>query len=402
MKSVKRPTLNIVTLVFTYFLWGFANYIFTIQIQPFIIDLYGENELIAQLLGTILTIGSFFAVIPLLFSFYSDIHGRKKFILLGEVFSFIGLLGLSLENPHIVILILCIVLFNIGLGIQDPPLNGLIYESTTEKHRGFVFALIYNSGSIAGILASILLEKNTTNDGYLMFFRIGAISLAVILVCNLFFLSDIRKNVNKVEFSMRKVFSTPISRLTIIAFVVDSFAWGLPLSIAYGIFILLFGVDVSFIATLILFQSISIVVLQYPAGFLVDRMGKLFGLLVGEICGIFFVMSVQLAIMNPINAESLLLLGEVIIGVSIAFWRPATTISFIEVDPSTPSTHFGVMSFFSRMGWVPTGVIGGFLFSIIGLTPLLLVTFVGTLVAMFLFYKINKLESANIAARPSV
>ncbi|MHA1975451.1 MAG: MFS transporter [Candidatus Hodarchaeales archaeon] len=395
MKSVRPATLNIITLVFTYFLWGFANFIFSIQIQPFIIDLFGDNEQIAQLLGAILSIGGFFAVIPLLFSFYSDTHGRKKFILLGQSLSFIGLIGLSFGNTQILVLIFCIILVNVGLGVQDSPLIGLVYESTTEKHRGLVYAIIYNSGSIAGIISSILLEKNTTNDSYLTFFRIGTISIFIILIMNFLLLSDIKPNVSRVNFSIRNILSTPISQLTVIAFVVDSFAWGLPLSIANGIFILLFEVNVSFIATLILFQSISIVILQYPAGFLVDRMGKIFGLIVGEITGIIFLGCVQLALMNPIDAKFLLLVGEVVLGISIAFWRPAITISFIDVDPTIPSTNFGIMSFFQRMGWVPTAAIGGFLFSMIGFTPLLVITFVGTLIAMILFYKINRLEILN-------
>ncbi|MHA1996301.1 MAG: MFS transporter [Candidatus Hodarchaeales archaeon] len=395
MKSVRPANLNILTLVFTYFLWGFANFIFAIQIQPFIIDIYGESEQVAQLLGAILSIGSFFAVIPLLFSYLSDTHGRKKFIILGEFLSFIGLIGLSLENTHLVLMIISIIIFNVGLGVQDSPLNALVYESTVEKNRGLVYAIIYNSGSIAGIISSILIEKNTTSENYITFFQIGTVSLLVILVVNVFLLSDIKPNISKVNFSIKNIFSTPISRFTVIAFVIDSFAWGLPLSIANGIFILLFNVDVGFIATLILYQSISIVILQYPAGFLVDRLGKIFGLIIGEITGIMFIICVQLALMNPLDAKFLLLVGELILGLSVAFWRPAVTISLIEVDPSIPSTNFGIMSFFQRLGSVPTAAIGGFLFTIIGFGPLLLVTFVGTLIAMFLFYRINQLETLN-------
>ncbi|MHA2109647.1 MAG: MFS transporter [Candidatus Hodarchaeales archaeon] len=395
MKSVRPANLNILTLVFTYFLWGFANFIFAIQIQPFIIDIYGESEQVAQLLGAILSIGSFFAVIPLLFSYLSDTHGRKKFIILGEFLSFIGLIGLSLENTHLVLMIISIIIFNVGLGVQDSPLNALVYESTAEKNRGLIYAIIYNSGSIAGIISSILIEKNSASENYITFFQIGALSLLVILVINLFLLSDIKPNISKVNFSIKNIFSTPISRFTVIAFVIDSFAWGLPLSIANGIFVLLFNVDVGFIATLILYQSISIVILQYPAGFLVDRLGKIFGLIIGEITGIMFIICVQLALMNPLDAKFLLLVGELILGLSVAFWRPAVTISLIEVDPSIPSTNFGIMSFFQRLGSVPTAAIGGFLFTIIGFGPLLLVTFVGTLIAMFLFYRINQLETLN-------
>ncbi|PWI48474.1 hypothetical protein CEE45_06200 [Candidatus Heimdallarchaeota archaeon B3_Heim] len=392
MKSTRPATLNILTLIATYFLWGFANIIFSIQIQPYIIEVYGESDQIAQILGAILSIGSFFAIIPLLFSFYADTHGRKKIILLGEFLSFIGLVGLSLDKTHLLLMIFSIILFNIGLGVQDSPLNTLIYESTAEKNRGLVYAVIYNSGSIAGIIAAVLLE---TNNSYITFFQFGSISLLVILVMNFFLLSDIKPNISRVNFSLKNLFSEPISRLTVFAFVIDSFAWGLPLSIANGIFILLFEVDVGFIATLVLYESIFLVILQYPAGYIVDRAGRIVGLVLGEITGIMFIACVQLAIMNPVDSELLLLIGHAILGVSIAFWRPAVTISLIAVDPSIPSTNFGILSFFQRLGWVPTAAIGGFLFSIIGYGPLLLIAFLGTIIAMFLFYRINQLETLN-------
>jgi len=392
MKLIRPARLNIITLFFTYFLWGFANFIFSIQIQPFIIEIYGDSEQVAQLLGTILSIGSFFAVIPLLLGYLSDTHGRKNFIIFGQFLSFIGLFILSLGNTHIFLMISCIVIFNIGLGLQDSPLNALIYESTIEKNRGLIYAIIYNSGSIAGILSSILIERNATSNNYLTFFQIGAGSIFVILIMNLILLSDIKSNLSKVNFSVKNIFITPISRLTVIAFAIDSFAWGLPLSIANGIFILLFNVDVSFIATLMLYQSISLVILQYPAGYFVDKLGKIFGLIIGELTGILFILCVQLALINPLDAQFLLLIGELFLGLSVAFWRPAVTISIIEVDPSIPSTNFGIMSFFQRIGWVPTAAIGGFLFTIIGFGPLLIITIIGTLIAMFLFYKIGQLE----------
>jgi MFS family permease len=387
---VKHAYLNILTLIITYFLWGFVNFIYIIQIQPYILSLYaGTGDEAAQVLGFILSIGSFSAVLPVLLGFCADRYGRKLFIILGELLSLFGLLGLSLANPHILISIISIIFFNAGIGIHDPPLNALIYESSNKKRRGLAYSAIYNSSSIAGIIASLLIQ--TDGNNYLLFFQAGCLLFIILLLMNFILLKDIKSNIQKIKFPLTKILKEPISRLTAIAFAIDSFSWGLPLSIANGIYILLFEVDVSFIANLTLFQTIFLVLLQYPAGFTVDHWGRIIGLVIGEIFGIFWIFCVQMAIINPGNVQELLLLGYAFLGISIAFWRPSVTLSFISLDPSVASSNFGILSFIQRLGWVPTAAIGGLIFSLFGFSPLLIVTFVGTLIVICFFYKIDQL-----------
>ena len=163
--------------------------------------------------------------------------------------------------------------------------------------------------------------------------------------------------------------------------------------------------DVGFIATLTLVQTIILVLLQYPAGLFIDRFGRIAGLIFGETAGIIWIIYIHMAMTTQQNAEELLLIGYAILGISIAFWKPSVALSLISIDPSNVSTNFGILSFIQRLGWVPTAAIAGLIYSTIvneetflsmifdnGFSPLLLVTFIGTLIVIILFYKIDNIE----------
>ncbi|MFX1539121.1 MAG: MFS transporter, partial [Promethearchaeota archaeon] len=146
MKTANFHRLNIFTLTVTHFLWGFVNFVFGIQIQPYLLSIYGTTAVAAQILGIILSIGTLCAVFPLIMAFIADFYGRKNLIIFGQVLSVIGLIGLSTSN--IFVLLLGIIAFNLGTGFYDAPLQGLIYESSIEK-RGLAYSIVYNSGYLA-------------------------------------------------------------------------------------------------------------------------------------------------------------------------------------------------------------------------------------------------------------
>ncbi|MFW9777368.1 MAG: MFS transporter [Candidatus Heimdallarchaeota archaeon] len=390
---INMQSLNIVTLTISHFLWGFVNIVFFVEIQPFLLSIYGTGTDTANILGFIVSLGTLSAVLPLLLGFSADRYGRKNLIILGELLSFLGLVGLAFLPPENLSLVLSIVIFNLGTGLYDSPLQGLIHESST-KRRGLAFSLIYNSSSIAGMIASLLIQIEGSNQ-FIYHFRASLVIFALSVILNLIILRDIKSNRKNIEIPLRRIINEPISRLTVIAFILDAFSWGIPLSIANGIFIILFGVSTSFIASLMLVQTFLIVLLQYPAGFLVDRLGRIIGLLMGELTGMIWILFVLSAVNIPSMAQELLIIAYAGLGISVAFWRPSTTISFIAVDQSAPSTNYGILAFLTRMGWVPTAAIGGFLFPIIGYSPLLIITFVGTFVIIFIIYRIDKLESRS-------
>ncbi len=393
MKSVPHQNLNIYTLAITNFLWGFVNFVFMIQIQPFLVTIYETDTAITQILGLILSIGSFAAVIPLIFGFLSDMYGRKRNIIFGQFLSILGLLGFSSGLTNIVILMASIILFNLGVGLYDAPLQGLIYESAT-KNRGLAFSFVYNSSYLAGITASFLLRIG--NQDFTLFFRLGLLLILASLAINALLLQDIKENIVKLDFPLLRILRNPTSRLIALTFAIDAFIWGLPLSMANTIYILVFDVDLSFIAALTLVETIMMALLAYPAGTIVDKFGRVAGLIIGEILGIIWIVLVFVAFSNPEHAPEIILLAYACLGAVVAFWRPSVTLSFISVDTEAAATNFGILAFIQRLGRVPAAGVAGFLFIYLGFPPLLFITFFGTFIIIAVFIRMDRAEKAAI------
>ncbi len=389
VKTVSYLNLNIYTLAVTNFLWGFVNFVFMIQIQPYLVSIYETNQSVAQILGLILSIGSLAAVLPLILGFLSDIYGRKRNIVFGQILSILGLLGFATGITDIYLLLPSIILFNLGVGLYDAPLQGLIFESST-KNRGLAFSFIYNSSYLAGITASFLLRVGDMD--FTFFFQLGLFLILISLIINFLLLHDIKPNIKKLHFPLIKILSNPTSRLIAFTFAIDAFIWGLPLSIANAIYILVFKVDISFIATLTLVETIIMVLLAYPAGVFVDKFGRVAGLIVGEFVGIIWIILVFTAFSIPDHAQELITIAYGFLGAVVAFWRPSVTLSFISIDSNAPATNFGILAFIQRLGRVPSAGVAGFLFPILGFPPLLVVTFFGTFIIIGVFYYMDKIE----------
>jgi MFS family permease len=364
-----------------------------IQIQPYLLTLYGTSSESAEIIGIILTIGSFSAVLPFLFSFIAEKYGRSRFIILGQVVSLFGLLSISFFVNSVLFAVLGIILFNVGLGIYESPLQGLIFESVTAR-RGMVYSLIYNSASISGILASLIVQ-NSGNQGIIPLFQFGCLLVLISTSLNLLNLRDVYPQKDEVQFPLRKLLSNPLAKLIAMIFFIDSILWGLPMSIENSVVIILFGVESEFIGLLLFVQTSIMVILQYPAGFLVDKFGKIFGLIVGELTGMTWILFFYLAILSPGDYFSLLVQAHIFLGISVAFWRPSLTLSFVTIDSESATTNFGMLSFVQRIGWVPTAALGGFLFANFGYELILFITFFGTIFLVFLFYKASLLEKKN-------
>ena len=203
-------------------------------------------------------------------------------------------------------------------------------------------------------------------------------------------LRDIKSNTLKLHFPLVRILKDPKSRLIAVSFAIDAFIWGLPLSIANAIYILVFEVDLPFIATLTLVETIVMVLLAYPAGVFVDKFGRIAGLIVGEIVGIIWIILVFAAFTMPDYAQEFITLAYAFLGAVVVFWRPSVTLSFISIDSNAASTNFGILAFIQRLGRVPAAGVAGFLFPIIGFPPLLLVTFLGTFIIIGVFYNMEK------------
>ena len=382
---------NILTLIVTHFLWGFVNFTYSIQIQPYLLSFYGTNPESAGIVGLILSLGSLTAVIPLLFSFYAEKFGRRNFIVFGQLLNLLGLVCLAFLTDSVIFAFIGILLYNSGIGLYDPPLQGIIHETST-VNRGFSYSLVYNSLSISGILSSFIIQL-LGEEWIIPLLQISCGLIIGSIILNVLYLSDITPKEKVVRFPFKKLFENPLAKWIALIFFFDSLIWGLPMSIANSVIIILFGVESDYLGLLLFVEMIILVILQYPAGYLVDKFGKIFGLIIGELAGLLWIIFFFLALINPSEFYILIILAYALLGISIAFWRPSVTLSFVTIEEDKATTNFGILSFVQRIGWVPTAALGGFLFVNFGFSLILGITFFGTLILVFFFLKFNLLEN---------
>jgi MFS family permease len=381
---------NILTLIITHFLWGFVNFTYSIQIQPYLLSIFGTNPESAEIVGFILTLGSFTAVIPLLLSFYAEKFGRRNFIVLGQFLSLMGLASLAFLTNSFLFAFFGILLYNIGIGFYDPPLQGIIHE-TAKFNRGSAYSLVYNSLSLSGIFASFIIQQ--LGDQWIIpLLQASCMLLMFSLFVNVLSLNDILPKNTNVQFPLRELFKNPLAKWIALIFFFDSLVWGLPMSIENSVIIILFGVESNYLGLILFVQMIITVILQYPIGILVDKFGKMFGLIVGEASGLTWLFFFYLALINPSDFYSLIILAHAALGLSVAFWRPSVTLSFVTIEEDNASSNFGMLSFVQRIGWVPTAALGGLLFANFGYSLILAITFFGTLLLVIFFIKVNSLE----------
>lgn len=384
---------NILTLIITHFLWGFVNFTYSIQIQPYLLSFYGTSPESAEIVGFILSLGTLTAVIPLLFSFYAEKWGRKNFIVIGQFVSLIGLISLAFLTNSVFFAFIGILLYNIGIGFYDPPLQGIIHE-TAKVNRGLSYSLVYNSLSISGILTSFIIQQ-LGNQWIIPLLQLSCVILMISILLNIYSLNDIIPNRTNVHFPLKELLKNPLAKWIAFIFFFDSLIWGLPMSIENSVIIILFGVESDFLGLILFVQMIMTVVLQYPVGILVDRFGKIFGLIVGEITGLTWIFFFFMALNHPNDFSFLIILAHISLGVSVAFWGPSVTLSFVTIEENNASTNFGILSFVQQTGWVPTAALGGFIFANFGYHVILAITFFGTLILVLLFLRVNSLENAT-------
>ncbi len=68
-----------------------------------------------------------------------------------------------------------------------------------------------------------------------------------------------------------------------------------------------------------LVQTVFLVVLQYPAGILVDRFGRIIELVIGGLTGMNWILLVLSAVNIPTMAQELLIFAYAGLGISVAF-----------------------------------------------------------------------------------
>ncbi|MCK4895262.1 MAG: MFS transporter [Candidatus Heimdallarchaeota archaeon] len=411
---------NIRTIFFANLIWGLCSGFYNVILQPFLVD-YIDSEF---MFGVIMTVANLAQLIPMiLVSEVSDRVGRKRVYLAG-LFLYIPAMVLfaissivSIALP-LFLIISGLLLVNLGFGVSDPALVALTAESSDEDKKAssfsFIFIAIYASGLVGPIIIrifanqipiyyyfygliggytfmflyqlfrlkeSFVIEDFTTNFWKQFFQSMKALGQVIIqfFVSILRFLimpfllifryssekterSQLLRNVKRDMRLVGDIFKTKGVKFAIGYFIFDSFVFGLSLNIYNGAVKYAYAYTESHIATMQLVMSLSTIIFFIPLTKISDKLKRKEMLMMSQLAGsLFFTTNIIAHFTLPEYRLYVILIGWAGLGASIAFWVPSILSILTDFDKRRRAEVYGMVTGIKGLGWLPTGIIAGFI-----------------------------------------
>ncbi|MHA1551732.1 MAG: MFS transporter [Candidatus Heimdallarchaeaceae archaeon] len=411
---------NIRTIFFANLIWGLCSGFYNVILQPFLVD-YIDSEF---MFGVIMTAANLAQLIPMiLVSEVSDRVGRKRVYLAG-LFLYIPAMVLfaissivSIALP-LFLIISGLLLVNLGFGVSDPALVALTAESSDEDKKAssfsFIFIAIYASGLVGPIIIrifanqipiyyyfygliggytimflyqlfrlkeSFVIEDFTTNFWKQFFQSMKALGQVIVqfFVSILHFLimpfllifryssekterSQLLRSVKRDMHLVGDIFKTKGVKFAIGYFIFDSFLFGLSLNIYNGAVKYAYAYTESHIATMQLVMSLSTIIFFIPLTKISDKLQRKEMLMMSQLAGsLFFTTNIIAHFTLPEYRLYVILVGWAGLGASIAFWVPSTLSILTDFDKRRRAEVYGMVTGIKSLGWLPTGIIAGFI-----------------------------------------
>jgi MFS family permease len=370
--TAKIGRTNIYAMMFTSLFYGIGSNMFFIVYVPF---LYEFTDSIITI-GVITTLGSLiqFLMMPWI-GRLSDKYGRKLFWYFDSPLMILGLIFFIFAD-NLFFIITGVLCFYFGLGIGYSIYQVLIMESSKETKKGFNYGILTFLMSVGNIIGSIFVlvdSRFNVRFYFIIFIIIMVISQVVVI----FFIFDplprnhdkqlsLRKLPKTEKGTWRKMFTTSKTRLIVFYFTFNAFIYGISTSIYTAGLIDQYRITQQDIALISLWNQISFVLFQIPAGHLTDKIGKKKTLIFSELFGLSFL---SLLIISFFIWSSgfkslilpLLITGQIIWVVNQTTFVPSDAIITTNLDDTRRAESYGILSLIRGIGTMPTGIIAGLL-----------------------------------------
>jgi MFS family permease len=411
---------NIKAVFFLSLIWGLCSGFYNVILQPFIVD-FVDSEFI---FGVIMTVALFAQILPMiLVGKVSDRIGRKRvhmvgFFLYVPAMILFALSGqFDMANP-LFLIVSALLLVNIGFGAMDPAFTALVAESSQENKRASTFSIlglgVYASALIGPIVIRLLAGSVPLHyyfygliGGYTIYFLFQLFQLreslslsdfttnfgkqfiqsskALVHITVQFFVSithfivmpfllffrksseekltnQFLRNVEREMSLFEDIFKTKGVKYAIGYFIFDSFVYGLSLNIYNGAVKYVYAYTESQIATMQLVLSLSTIIFFIPLTKISDKFKRKEMLVMSQLAGsLFFTTNIIAHFTLPEYRLYVILIGWAGLGVSIAFWVPSVLSILSDFDKKRRAEVYGMVSGIKSLGWLPTGIIAGFI-----------------------------------------
>ena len=434
---------NIIILALSTFLTGTANMIHFTFYNPYFLEIKDSERLI----GIIGTVTSFVAILGLIISDYlNSLLGYKRVYIIGLTLVASSFVFFIFRPQNIIWIIIAVIILSFAFSLNESPVAILLTETAGEEKKGKISSLTSFFGKLGEIIVSSIIPAlaviiSFTNIERSYFYSYSAGIYLIIIILIIIFVTDPSKILGNIatkeeekseEIEEDLDISEPVLEFdeensnqdkklkgfldgfidtfrdkwvlrVALTFFTDAILW----SIALGVHIPglldedVFGVNrlndeklsIMFLAT-----NIVVLIAMFPSGWFADKLGAKALLFTSELCGLgWAILSVIFVFFS--QYFWIIILSRVALGLSIALWIPSTIALFTNVETKRKSKVYNSIAIFRTIGWLPGGLIAGFLYDAIPqpygfLTPIFILI-AGMSIIIPVFYTLPNKPPAN-------
>ncbi|MHA1192789.1 MAG: MFS transporter [Promethearchaeota archaeon] len=363
---------NLWALFFIGLIYGFTSRPFFLVYQPFLL----ENTGSVFITGILVTLGGIILFLPKPWvGKLSDKYRRKKVWLLSLPFFYTGMTFL-LFAENLTFLVPGIILFHLGQAIGEISYFMFISASSEKTKKGILFGLMFFSMFIGNTGGEIFVLLDIVKDirVYFALFMVLGAGGDLIMIFVISNPTSIKTKdsaitteiINKKESMWKVILKTPKKRAVLIFFTLDIFIYNISLSIYGAGLRSQYGLTYEQMAFIAIWLSITIMIFQIPGGHLADKIGKKRSLIVSELFGLGGYFTLILAFIFwslgfQVSLIPLLSVGNVLFALNGATFIPSAQIILTDLDETRKAESYGIFDFLKGIGFMPTGIIGGYL-----------------------------------------
>jgi MFS family permease len=339
----------------------------------------------------------------------SDRIGRKILITIGLSLIVIALISINIKI-QLVFAIIGMLIFYMGHGFVDPAYNNFVSENQKPTKAGSTFGLMYFAYFIGSVSATGLIDILGPSYSYPFYFRLALyVFIFEILGQNLLLNEKVLRQYHQEnrmvqdhhiekQLSRGEVQKIPIWKFLLqnkrilgiaIYLMLDSFIWGLSLSTYNAGLMANFGMTKEDIAFNILVFHIGNFLFQIPAGYIVDKIGEKLGFIYSVACGFFQFGLVIIAWFFRNNYYLIFIaLAQVFFAISVTLFLPSQFSIITDFSSERRAEIYSIVNVIKGLGFIPTGVIGGFLMEQIHFLAPIIITLACLPIEIYFIYRL--------------
>jgi len=379
---------------------GFGGGMFVAVYQPFILAYTGSMFIT----GVLSTLGVILFTFPKpIIGRLSDRYGRKKIFVLSTPLLIIGFI-LFITANNILLLTLGVIITNLGSAFGSLGVQMFTSESSKEKKRGFNFGLTIFAAFVGGIFGKYFVTFGLFSD-LRVYFLIFIFIFCFEWLIQIFILSDPNPENNNrkgnpnnsgeaSENLWKKILKNPKTRIIIIFFTLDGLIYGTSLALYVAGLRDYYNLSIENIAFISLWFNVSSFIFQIPAGHIADKIGKRISLILSEICGIgyFSFIIAGFIVWNMgfnLTLFTFLIIGEFLMGICVSMFIPSEGMTVTDLDETgkRKAESLGIVSLIRGIGFIPTGIIAGFLIEYVNYITPFVITIIGIFILIWILFK---------------